>query len=513
MKKITKRNFNEEQSTEAIRINKYLSEAGVCSRREADSFIEQGKVQIDGATATMGSKVLPGQLVTFNGKDIEREEKQVLIAFNKPQGIVCTTDRREPDNIIDFIQYGSRIYPIGRLDKDSEGLILLTNNGEIVNKILRAGNNHEKEYIVRVNQMMTAEFLKGMASGVPILDTVTKPCEIEALDKTTFRIILKQGLNRQIRRMCEYFGYRVVNLQRVRVMNVNLGRLKLGGYRNLTDYELEELKSLIQESSNAPRDNEIDEEMLDFRTSDNKSNKSLYKSSRSTSKVSGKTLSKAKNFKVNDKKNSNKTNSNKTNSNKTNSNKSSSYKSGSYKTNDDKTFSKKLSDDKSFSKKANDDKSYSNKFNSKSNNKEDSNRNVRIEKQSQSISTSNKFKDYGDSDRTKKHGRFNSTEKSENYRKSNSLSKSSDAGKMSDTGKTHSDNKSNNFSKSNGFGKSNDNRKSNSVGKSYSTGKTYNSEKREGMDKTRNGRNQGSIKEIHNGSKKATNQRTNRTFK
>ncbi len=261
MAKLTKSFFENGESREAVRINKYLSDSGMCSRREADRLVEEGKVLIDGVPAVMGSKVLMGQKVTIAGKTIEKEEKMVLIAFNKPQGVVCTTDRREPDNIIDFINYGSRIFPIGRLDKDSEGLILLTNDGEIVNKILRAGNHHEKEYLVTVNKPVTPEFLKGMAGGVPILDTVTKPCIVEALDKRSFRIVLTQGLNRQIRRMCEYFEYLVMSLKRIRIMNVNLGRLQLGGYRNLTEWELEELNLLIQDSSNGPAD-EIDEEFL-----------------------------------------------------------------------------------------------------------------------------------------------------------------------------------------------------------------------------------------------------------
>lgn len=253
MAKVTKQMFDvKDTKDQAVRINKFLSDAGVCSRREADTFVEQGKVLIDSKPAVMGSKVLPGQHVTLCGKPVQREEKMVLIALNKPRGIVCTTDQREPDNIIDFLKYGSRIYPIGRLDKDSEGLILLTNHGDIVNKILRAGNFHEKEYIVTVNKVLTPEFLKGMSQGVPILDTVTRPCTIEAINKTTFKIILTQGLNRQIRRMCEYFGYRVVSLTRVRIMNISLGRLKTGGYRNLTDPELEGLKELIEESKNHP---------------------------------------------------------------------------------------------------------------------------------------------------------------------------------------------------------------------------------------------------------------------
>lgn len=252
MPKINKFYFDSKEKRESIRINKFLSDAGLCSRREADEYIEKGDVLIDGIKAELGSVVLPDQKVSFCGKPVTREIKLNLIAFNKPQGIVCTTDRRDPDNIIDFIQYESRIYPIGRLDKDSEGLILLTNDGDIVNKILRAGNNHEKEYIVKVNKIITHEFLKGMSLGVPILDTETKPCFIEAVDNTTFRIILTQGLNRQIRRMCEYFGYNVLELKRIRIMNINLGRLKTGGYRNLTDKELEGLCKLVEEASNEP---------------------------------------------------------------------------------------------------------------------------------------------------------------------------------------------------------------------------------------------------------------------
>lgn len=235
-----------------VRINKYLADAGECSRREADRLVEEGKVFIDGERAVAGSRVLPGQSVVFNGRELKKEEDLVLLALNKPRGIVCTGDKREPDNVVDFVNYGKRIYPIGRLDKDSEGLLLLTNDGDIVNKILRAGNYHEKEYIVKVNKMITKEFLQGMAGGVPILDTVTRPCKVEALDKYRFKVILTQGLNRQIRRMCEYFGYRVVHLQRVRIMNIRLGHLKTGDYRKLTPQELTELKEMIQNSSNAP---------------------------------------------------------------------------------------------------------------------------------------------------------------------------------------------------------------------------------------------------------------------
>ncbi len=246
MAKRTKRLTTQEIGEGEVRINKFLSEAGICSRREADRYVEAGKVKIDGVTAVMGSKVGKDSVVTFEGKPVKREDKLVLIAFNKPVGIVSTTAADEPDNIVDYIQYGMRIYPIGRLDKDSEGLILLTNDGNIVNKILRAENNHEKEYVVTVNKDITQEFLKKMSEGVPILDTVTKPCKVSQIDRSTFRIVLTQGLNRQIRRMCEYLDYRVVTLERVRIMNIQLGRLKTGTYRNVTEKEIEELNRSLQ---------------------------------------------------------------------------------------------------------------------------------------------------------------------------------------------------------------------------------------------------------------------------
>lgn len=252
MAKRTKRLIEDLQTEDAVRINKYLSDAGVCSRREADRFITAGEVAVDGITAELGTKVRKGQKVVFRGKPVNEDEQLVLIAFNKPRGIVCTTDTNEKDNIIDYINYGKRIYPIGRLDKDSEGLILLTNDGNIVNKILRADNSHEKEYIVTVNKQITQEFLNGMAAGVPVLDTVTRPCVIKALDKFTFQIILTQGLNRQIRRMCEHFDYRVLTLKRVRIMNINLGHLQVGGYRNVTEREIEGLKGLIGNSVSTP---------------------------------------------------------------------------------------------------------------------------------------------------------------------------------------------------------------------------------------------------------------------
>ncbi|MBQ5932912.1 MAG: 23S rRNA pseudouridine(2604) synthase RluF [Lachnospiraceae bacterium] len=250
----------EAEPTTGIRINKYMAESGMCSRREADKLVADGKVYIDGVQAVMGSKVQPGQKVTVKGQDIKKNEDLVLIAFNKPVGIVSTTDKREKDNIIDYINYGKRIFPIGRLDKESEGLILLTNDGDIVNKILRAGNYHEKEYVVTVNKDITPEFLKAMSSGVPILDTVTRPCKIEQIDKKVFKIILTQGLNRQIRRMCEALGYRVRSLIRIRIMNIKLNHLKSGTYRNLTPKELEELRQMIADSSNAPIQRSINDE-------------------------------------------------------------------------------------------------------------------------------------------------------------------------------------------------------------------------------------------------------------
>ncbi len=239
-------NTPSDSENKGIRINKFLADAGVCSRREADKAIEAGLVEIDGIKAVMGSRITdPASKVTFKGKPVSRIDDLVLIAFNKPLGIVCTTDKRDPDNIVDFISHEKRIFPIGRLDKDSEGLILLTNDGDIVNKILRSSNHHEKEYQVKVNKDITPDFLTKMASGVPILDTVTLPCKIEQTGRDTFTIILTQGLNRQIRRMCEALDYRVRSLKRVRIMNIKLGRLKTGTYRNLTPQELEELKDQL----------------------------------------------------------------------------------------------------------------------------------------------------------------------------------------------------------------------------------------------------------------------------
>ena len=241
--------LHENANKEDVRLNRFLSDAGFCSRREADRLIEAGRVTVDGVRAELGTRVRKGQKVRVGSRLIRQNDRMVLIAFNKPRGIVCTTDRiREKNNIIDYIHYPKRIYPVGRLDKDSEGLILLTNDGELGNEILRARNFHEKEYIVTVNRPVTDEFLRGMAGGVPILDTITRKCKVEKLDKRKIRIVLTQGLNRQIRRMCEYFGYRVVKLVRVRIMNIKLGDLPVGKYRDLTHQEWEGLLALLSES-------------------------------------------------------------------------------------------------------------------------------------------------------------------------------------------------------------------------------------------------------------------------
>ena len=234
-----------------VRINKYLSEVGFCSRRAADSLIKEGKVTINGEIPELGAKVEEDDQVEVEGQIIEKITKQnnIYLAFNKPVGVVCTTDKKvEPDNIIDFIKYPKRIFPIGRLDKPSEGLILLTNDGDIVNKILRARNNHEKEYIVSVNRPINRDFIQRMSNGVKLLNTITKNCFVEKLGPNKFKIILTQGLNRQIRRMCEILGYRVKKLKRVRIMNIKLD-VPTGKYRELTKEELLELNGLLKNSS------------------------------------------------------------------------------------------------------------------------------------------------------------------------------------------------------------------------------------------------------------------------
>jgi|TARA_B110000914_G_scaffold143411_1_gene125523 23S rRNA pseudouridine2604 synthase len=235
---------------EPIRLNKYFSEIGFCSRRAADKLIDQERVLINNKTAIVGQKVNRDDIIKVDGELLNtKKERQVYLAFNKPIGIVCTTDTRvEKDNIIDFINYPSRIYPIGRLDKPSEGLIFLTNDGEIVNKILRARNNHEKEYLVTVNKPVTDDFISKMGIGIPILDTITRKCFVKQTHKKQFKIILTQGLNRQIRRMCEYLDYRVIKLIRTRIMNVNLD-LDVGKYRELTSKEIESIKELVVDSN------------------------------------------------------------------------------------------------------------------------------------------------------------------------------------------------------------------------------------------------------------------------
>lgn len=235
-------------SQEPVRLNKYLSEAGVCSRREADRLIESGKVTVDGQRAQTGMKIRPGQEVRVGKKVVSGKDEMVMLAVNKPRGIVCTEEKRERNSIVRFLDYPVRITYIGRLDKDSRGLLLMTNNGDIINRMMRAANHHEKEYKVTVDHEITGEFLEKMAGGVPILDTVTRPCTVRKLGKYTFSIILTQGLNRQIRRMCGALGYEVKDLVRVRVMNIRLGSLKEGEYRKVTDEELEELYHLIEDS-------------------------------------------------------------------------------------------------------------------------------------------------------------------------------------------------------------------------------------------------------------------------
>lgn len=244
--------FLDTENKGPIRLNKYLSEAGVCSRREADKLIAAGQVAVDGVRAETGMKVEPWQVVRIGKKQVSRQEEMIVLAVNKPRGIVCTEERRERDSIVRFLNYPVRITYVGRLDKDSEGLLLMTNNGDIINRMMRAANKHEKEYKVTVDKPVTDEFLKEMAGGVPIMDTVTRPCQVEKLGKYKFKIILTQGLNRQIRRMCGALGYEVKELRRVRIMNIELGNLKPGEYRKVTDQELNELYELIRDSKSEP---------------------------------------------------------------------------------------------------------------------------------------------------------------------------------------------------------------------------------------------------------------------
>jgi 23S rRNA pseudouridine2604 synthase len=234
---------------ESKRLNKAISETGYCSRRAADKLIEEGKVKVNGEIAGLGVKVTAADTISIGGQTITKEVKNIYLAFNKPVGITCTTDTSIKSNIISFINYRERIFPVGRLDKPSEGLIFMTNDGDIVNKILRSKNNHEKEYIVTVDKKITPQFIKKMRNGVPILNTVTKKCRVEKIDNHTFSITLTEGLNRQIRRMCDYFGYKVKTLKRIRIMNIELGNLKVGKYRSFTPAELQELLYLVEDSS------------------------------------------------------------------------------------------------------------------------------------------------------------------------------------------------------------------------------------------------------------------------
>lgn len=245
----------------SVSLNKYISSTGICSRREADRLIQEGKVTLNGRVAVTGNRVEPNDEVKINGKSIKSQEAPIYIAFNKPQGVTCTTDTKDRSSIITYINHPKRIFPIGRLDKPSEGLIFLTNDGDIVNKILRAGNNHEKEYIVMVNKPITPDFIRKMSNGVPILDTVTQKCFVEQDDEYVFRIILTQGLNRQIRRMCEYLGYEVKRLRRIRIMNITLEKLPVGKWRNLTEREMADINKLVAHSSKTEEASYLDNDM------------------------------------------------------------------------------------------------------------------------------------------------------------------------------------------------------------------------------------------------------------
>lgn len=253
--------FDAKENRAEVRLNKYLGETGICSRREADRLVEAGRVTVNGEAARTGMKIHPGDVVLVDGKPCAREEEMILLAVNKPLGVVCTTDKRWGDETVeDMLDYPKRVFSVGRLDKNSEGLLLMTNNGDILNKIMRAGNYHEKEYLVTVDKPVTEEFVRRMAAGgIPVLNQLTRPCKVEKTGRNTFRIILTQGLNRQIRRMCEYCGCRVTALRRVRIMNIRLGGLKPGEYRQVTDEEIERLYDMLRKSDNRPvRDREKD---------------------------------------------------------------------------------------------------------------------------------------------------------------------------------------------------------------------------------------------------------------
>lgn len=248
-----------DEVSNSIRLNKAISSTGFCSRRAADKLIEEGKVLLNGKVGTLGDKVVDSDEIIVDGKLLERTSKLVYIALNKPVGITCTTERQIKGNIIDFVKHQERIFPIGRLDKPSEGLIFLTNDGDIVNKILRAGNNHEKEYAVMVDKPVTNDFIRQMSEGVPILGTITKKCFVEKESEFVFRITLTQGLNRQIRRMCDYLGYRVYRLKRLRIMNVTLDGIAPGKWRNLTAQELKEINEMVAKSVKTEEASILDE--------------------------------------------------------------------------------------------------------------------------------------------------------------------------------------------------------------------------------------------------------------
>jgi 23S rRNA pseudouridine2604 synthase len=239
----------ENTNENSVNLNKYISSTGICSRREAEKWIVDGCVTINDKPTQLGNRVFKGDVVKINGKSLNVNPKTLYIAFNKPVGIVCTTDLKERKNIVDFINHPQRLFPVGRLDKPSQGLIFLTNDGDIVNKILRARNNHEKEYIVSVNQPITSEFIQKMGGGLPILDTITKKCKVTKLNDYSFKIVLTQGLNRQIRRMCDYLNYEVTSLKRTRIMNVNLEGIKVGEWRELSEKEMLEINNMISNSS------------------------------------------------------------------------------------------------------------------------------------------------------------------------------------------------------------------------------------------------------------------------
>ena len=239
----------ENNNNNSINLNKYISSTGICSRREAEKLIIDGCVTINNKPTQLGNRVFDGDIVKINGKPLQPKPKTLYIAFNKPVGIVSTTDSKERKNIVKYINHPERLFPIGRLDKPSEGLIFLTNDGDIVNKILRAGNNHEKEYIVSVNKPITNDFIEKMSQGIPILGTITKNCLVEKINDYTFKIVLTQGLNRQIRRMCEYLDYEVTKLKRTRIMNVNLNKLQIGEWRELTSFEMQQINNMVAESS------------------------------------------------------------------------------------------------------------------------------------------------------------------------------------------------------------------------------------------------------------------------